>query len=45
MDAFVASDEGLGGKKSIAQGAATTVFAATSPLLNSLGGLYLEYAD
>jgi NAD(P)-dependent dehydrogenase (short-subunit alcohol dehydrogenase family) len=28
--------------KSISQGAATTIWAATSPLLNNLGGVYLE---
>ncbi len=31
--------------KTIPQGAATTVWAATSPLLNSIGGVYCEDAD
>lgn len=31
--------------KTIPQGAATTVWAATSPLLNNIGGVYLEDAD
>ncbi len=31
--------------KTIPQGAATTVFAATSPLLNTIGGVYCEDAD
>lgn len=31
--------------KNIPQGAATTVWAATSPLLNETGGVYLEDAD
>jgi len=31
--------------KSIEQGAATTIWAATSPLLNETGGVYLEDAD
>lgn len=31
--------------KTIPQGAATTVFAATSPLLNNIGGVYCEDAD
>jgi NAD(P)-dependent dehydrogenase (short-subunit alcohol dehydrogenase family) len=31
--------------KTVEQGAATTVWAATSPLLNSIGGVYCEHAD
>jgi len=31
--------------KTIPQGAATTVWCATSPLLNHLGGVYCEDAD
>ena len=31
--------------KSIPQGAATTVWSATSPLLNTIGGVYCEDAD
>lgn len=31
--------------KTIQQGAATTIWAATSPLLNETGGVYLEDAD
>lgn len=31
--------------KTIPQGAATTVWAATSPLLNKIGGVYCEHAD
>jgi NAD(P)-dependent dehydrogenase (short-subunit alcohol dehydrogenase family) len=31
--------------KTIPQGAATTVWAATSPLLNHIGGVYCEHAD
>ena len=31
--------------KTIPQGAATTIWAATSPMLNNLGGVYLEDAD
>ncbi|MBB3349863.1 SDR family NAD(P)-dependent oxidoreductase [Sphingomonas sp. BK069] len=34
-----------GGKKTPAQGASTIVFAATSPLLNNLGGVYLTDND
>jgi NAD(P)-dependent dehydrogenase (short-subunit alcohol dehydrogenase family) len=33
------------GKKTWAQGASTTVFAATSPLLDELGGVYLKDND
>ncbi|MBU2667306.1 SDR family NAD(P)-dependent oxidoreductase [Actinoplanes bogorensis] len=33
------------GKKTIAQGAATLVFGAVSPLLDGLGGLYLKDSD
>ena len=35
----------LASLKTIPQGAATTVWAATSPLLNSIGGVYCEDAD
>ncbi|WP_285059789.1 SDR family NAD(P)-dependent oxidoreductase [Pedobacter ginsengisoli] len=35
----------LAGLKTIAQGAATSVWAATSPLLNNIGGVYCEDAD
>jgi NAD(P)-dependent dehydrogenase (short-subunit alcohol dehydrogenase family) len=35
----------LASLKSIEQGAATTVWCATSPLLNSIGGVYCEDAD
>jgi hypothetical protein len=31
--------------KTIPQGAATTIWAATSPLLNDIGGVYLEDGD
>ncbi|MBD0297868.1 MAG: SDR family NAD(P)-dependent oxidoreductase [Flavisolibacter sp.] len=31
--------------KTVPQGAATTIWAATSPLLNEIGGVYLEDAD
>lgn len=31
--------------KTIPQGAATTVWCATSPLLNNMGGVYRENAD
>ena len=31
--------------KTIPQGAATTIWAATSPLLNNIGGLYCEDVD
>jgi hypothetical protein len=34
--------EVLDSLKTIPQGAATTIWAATSPLLNDLGGVYLE---
>jgi NAD(P)-dependent dehydrogenase (short-subunit alcohol dehydrogenase family) len=34
-----------GGKKTIAQGAATPVFGAASPLLDGLGGVYLKDSD
>jgi len=37
--------EVLASLKTIPQGAATTVWAATSPLLNNLGGVYCEDAD
>lgn len=37
--------EVLAGLKTIPQGAATTIFAATSPLLNAIGGVYLEDSD
>ncbi|PSM37635.1 oxidoreductase [Streptomyces dioscori] len=33
------------GKKTVAQGAATLVFAAASPLLDGLGGVYLKDGD
>ena len=33
------------GKKNVRQGASTTVFAATSPLLNDIGGVYLKDND
>lgn len=35
----------LAGLKTIPQGAATTVWCATSPLLNTIGGVYCEDAD
>jgi len=35
----------LAGLKTIPQGAATSVWAATSPLLNHIGGVYCEDAD
>jgi len=35
----------LASLKTIAQGAATSVWAATSPLLNNIGGVYCEDAD
>jgi NAD(P)-dependent dehydrogenase (short-subunit alcohol dehydrogenase family) len=35
----------LAGLKTIAQGAATSVWAATSPMLNTIGGVYCEDAD
>jgi len=35
----------LSNLKTIAQGAATTVWCATSPILNELGGVYCEDAD
>jgi len=35
----------LASLKTISQGAATTVWAATSPLLNDIGGVYCEDAD
>jgi hypothetical protein len=35
----------LAGLKTIPQGAATTVWCATSPLLNDIGGVYCEDAD
>lgn len=37
--------EVLAGLKNIPQGAATSVFAATSPLLNHIGGVYCEDGD
>ena len=37
--------EVLAGLKTIPQGAATTVWCATSPLLNDIGGVYCEDAD
>jgi len=37
--------EVLAALKTIPQGAATTIFAATSPLLNAIGGVYLEDGD
>lgn len=37
--------EVLAGLKTIPQGAATTVFAATSPLLDNIGGVYCEDGD
>lgn len=37
--------EVLAGLKTIPQGAATSVFAATSPLLNNIGGVYCEDGD
>lgn len=37
--------EVLASLKTIPQGAATTVWAATSPLLNSIGGVYCEDGD
>ncbi|PJJ66431.1 SDR family NAD(P)-dependent oxidoreductase [Chryseobacterium geocarposphaerae] len=37
--------EVLAALKTIPQGAATTVFTATSPLLNTIGGVYLEDND
>lgn len=37
--------EVLAGLKTIPQGAATTVWAATSPLLDSIGGVYCEDGD
>jgi len=37
--------EVLAALKTIPQGAATTVFAASSPLLNEVGGVYLEDCD
>lgn len=35
----------LAGLKTIAQGAATTVWCATSPILNDIGGVYYEDCD
>lgn len=35
----------IGGFKTVAQGAATTIFAATSPLLDGKGGVYLVDCD
>lgn len=35
----------LAGLKTVPQGAATTIWAATSPLLNGIGGVYCEDAD
>jgi NAD(P)-dependent dehydrogenase (short-subunit alcohol dehydrogenase family) len=35
----------LAGLKTIPQGAATTIWCATSPLLNDIGGVYCEDAD
>ena len=37
--------EVLDSLKTIPQGAATTIWAATSPLLNETGGVYLEDVD
>lgn len=37
--------EVLAGLKTIPQGAATSVFAASSPLLNNMGGVYCEDGD
>ena len=37
--------EVLAGLKTIAQGAATSVWVATSPLLNNIGGVYCEDGD
>jgi NAD(P)-dependent dehydrogenase (short-subunit alcohol dehydrogenase family) len=37
--------EVLAGLKTISQGAATSVFAATNPLLNNIGGVYCEDGD
>ena len=33
------------GRKTIPQGASTTIFAATSPLLNNIGGVYCENTE
>jgi NAD(P)-dependent dehydrogenase (short-subunit alcohol dehydrogenase family) len=35
----------IGSFKTVAQGAATTIFCATSPLLDGLGGVYCENCD
>ncbi|MDF7813995.1 SDR family NAD(P)-dependent oxidoreductase [Hymenobacter sp. YC55] len=37
--------EVIGSLKSIPQGAATTIWCATSPLLNTIGGVYCEDSD
>lgn len=38
-------EEVVSSLKTIPQGAATTIWAATSPLLNNIGGVYLEDVD
>jgi len=35
----------IGSFKTVEQGAATTIFCATSPLLDGLGGVYCENCD
>ena len=45
LKAVVERAKHIGSMKTIAQGAATTVFAATSPLLDGQGGVYLVDCD
>lgn len=45
LEAVVARAKAVGSFKTIEQGAATTVFAATSPLLAGKGGVYLVDCD
>ena len=42
---FCSEEEVARKLKTIPQGAATTVWCATSPLLNNIGGVYCENAD
>jgi NAD(P)-dependent dehydrogenase (short-subunit alcohol dehydrogenase family) len=45
LRAVVERAKRIGSFKTIEQGAATTIFCATSPLLDGLGGLYCENCD
>jgi NAD(P)-dependent dehydrogenase (short-subunit alcohol dehydrogenase family) len=45
MEAVVERARRIGSFKTVEQGAATTIFCATSPLLDGIGGVYCENCD